>query len=72
MKSLILTIYLVNVLTFGELHPFGLGIRQSSHFIRKLALGDTSGEQMHRGSWTADFEESCAGTDMVIVDHADS
>ena len=66
MKLLMLTVYLVNVLTCGEIHPFVLGIRESPRFIRKLlALGDASGEQMHRGSRTADFEESCARTDMV-------
>lgn len=63
-----LTIYLVTVLAPGEIHSFGLGIRESSHFIRKLLVpGDTSGEQMHRGSRTADFEKSCAGTDMVTT-----
>lgn len=66
MKLLMLTVYLVNVLTFGEIHPFGLRIRASPHFIRKLlALGNTPGLKMHRGSQTAGLEESCAGTDMV-------
>jgi len=51
------------------IHSFG--IRERPRFIRRLlALGDTNGEQMHRGSKTTDFEDSCAGTDVLAGQHS--
>lgn len=64
-KLLKLTIYLVNVLTFCEIHPFGLGIRESSRFIRNLWPWETEdhGQQTLRSpvlgqTWSPDLH-SC-------------
>lgn len=66
MQLLMLAAYLVNGLTFGDIHSFGIGISENlCCFNKLLALAVPSCEQTHRGSWTADFEGSCAGTDVV-------
>lgn len=66
MQLLMLAASFVSVLPFGDIHSFGIGIRKNPCFLKKLlALAVTNCEQMHRGSWRADMEGSCAGTDMV-------
>lgn len=63
-----LAAYLVSGLTFDDIHSFGIGISESPCFLRKLlALAVTSCEQTHKRSRTADYEGSCAGTNMVTM-----